>query len=329
MTTAALEKEQKKLKAHSMKIKKYLNSSLVTIALLVLILVFTIANPNFFTVKNWFNILQAVSVVGMLAIGQIFVIITAGIDISQGSIIGLTGIVSALLMTHGFPVWVAIVAGIAMGSLVGLLNGILVAKAGIQPFISTLGTMSLAGGAALIMTDGQPVYGIPGSVANFGSNGFYIFPEIAITMIILAILAHFLLSKTKYGRYTYAVGSNILSAKLSGLNVKRQLIWAYMISGTTSGIGGIIMMSWINSALPTAGQNYELNSIAAVVIGGGSLFGGEGTIKGAMIGALLMAVLSNGSQLLGVSSYWQSVLLGLVVLAAVYIDRFRRRSSAL
>ncbi len=312
----------------SAKIKQSFSSSLVIASLIVLVIIFTIANPNFFTVNNWFNILQAVSVVGLLTIGQVFVIVTAGIDISQGSIVGLVGVVSALLMGQHMPMWLAIVVGILVGIAVGFVNGLLVAVAGIQPFITTLGTMSLASGFALIITNGQPIYTIPNSLSNFGSYGVFIFPYVTITMIVLAVIAHFLLSKTTFGRYTYAIGSNMLSAKLSGLAVKRQLIMAYVISGLTSAIGGIIMIAWVSSALPTAGTNYELNSIASVVIGGGSLFGGEGTIIGSLIGALLMSVLSNGSELLGVSSYWQSVLLGLVVLAAVYVDRFRQRASA-
>ncbi|MCL6444066.1 MAG: ABC transporter permease [Alicyclobacillus sp.] len=307
--------------------RRFLNSSLVVVALIVLVVIFTIATPHFLTARNLFNILQAVAVVGILTVGQVFVIITAGIDISQGSIVGLVGVVSALMMTHGVSVWLSILAGLAVGAVVGIVNGLLVAVAGIQPFISTLGTMSVASGAALIVTNGQPVFGIPASVSNFGSNGiFSIFPDTAITMIILAVWAHLFLSKTKYGRYTYAVGSNPLSARLSGLRVRRQLMWVYVVSGVASAIGGIIMVAWVDSALPTAGTNYELNSIAAVVIGGASLFGGEGTVLGSMIGALLMAVLSNGAQLLGISSYWQNVLLGMVVLAAVYIDRLRRRS---
>jgi len=182
-------------------------------------------------------------------------------------------------------------------------------------------------GAALIITHGEPVFGIPPAFSNFGQNGVSIFPYIAIVALVLAAIFHVVLAYTRFGRFTYAIGSNALSARLSGLNVRRHLLWVYLLSGAMSAVAGLLMTAWVNSALPTAGSNYELNSIAAVVIGGGSLFGGEGTMWGSMIGALLMATLSNGTQLLGVSTYWQDVLLGLVVVLAVYVDNFRRRTS--
>lgn len=308
-------------------LRSVLNSSLVAVALIALVIYFSIASPYFFTSTNWYHILQDVAVVAILTVGQAYVIITAGIDLSQGSVIGLSGVVSALLMTSDHPIWVAIIAGIAIGALVGLINGVLITFAKLPPFIATLATMSVAEGASLIVTGGEPVFNIPASFSNFGQLGIGIFPYIALVAVVFAVVFHVILAYTRFGRFTYAIGSNKLSARLSGLNIPRQLISVYMISGIMSAIGGILMTAWVNTAMPTAGSNYELNSIAAVVIGGGSLFGGEGTILGSMIGALLMATLSNGTQLLGVSTYWQEVLLGLVVLLAVYVDNFRRRKS--
>ncbi|GLG02817.1 sugar ABC transporter permease [Alicyclobacillus hesperidum subsp. aegles] len=248
---------------------------------------------------------------------------------SQGAVIDLVGIVAAMIMATHHPLWMAIVIGIVIGMLVGLVNGLLIARINIPPFIATLGTMSIASGMALIIPNGQPVFGIPSGFYGFGNGGLgKIIPNIALVMIILAVVFHIVLSRTRFGRYTYAVGSNPLAARLSGLKVKRHLVWVYVLSGALAAIGGIVMVSWVNSAMPDMGTNYQLNSIAAVVIGGGSLFGGEGTVWGSMIGALLMSVLSNGSQLVGISSYWQSVLLGLVVILAVFIDGFRRRSNS-
>ena len=308
-------------------LKNLLNTSLVAAALVLLILIFSILSPEFFTELNLFHILQQVTIVGILAVGQAFVIITAGIDMSQGSIIGLTGVTAALLMSAHYSTWLSIIVGLVVGTLIGVLNGILVTWAKLPPFIATLGTMSIGAGLALVITGGQPVFGIPSSVSNFGNNGIgSILPDIALLLIVIALIFHFVLSRSRFGRYTYAIGSNSLAARLAGLNVKRQLIWIYIISGFLSAVGGIVMIAWVNSAMPSAGDNYQLNSIAAVVIGGGSLFGGQGTIWGSMVGALLMSVLSNGSQLVGISTYWQSVLLGLVVILAVFIDGFRQRS---
>ncbi|MCL8207774.1 MAG: ABC transporter permease [Actinomycetia bacterium] len=310
-----------------LRLKSLVNSSLVGVALLALVLFFTIATPYFMTAVNWYHILQDVAVVAVLTVGQAFVIITAGIDLSQGSVLGLTGVVAALAMTGHQPIWLAVVLGLAVGLVVGLVNGGLITLAKLPPFIATLATMSMGVGAALIITHGEPVFGIPPAFSNFGQGGVSIFPYIALVAILLAAVFHVVLAYTRFGRFTYAIGSNALSARLSGLNVRRHLLWVYVLSGLMSAVAGLLMTAWVNSALPTAGSNYELNSIAAVVIGGGSLFGGEGTMWGSMIGALLMATLSNGTQLLGVSTYWQDVLLGLVVVLAVYVDNFRRRTT--
>ncbi|WP_067849105.1 ABC transporter permease [Alicyclobacillus mali (ex Roth et al. 2021)] len=313
-----------------MSLRSALNASLVFGGLIALVVVFSVLSKSFLTFSNIFQILQQVAVVGILSIGQAFVIITAGIDMSQGSVIDLVGIMTGLLLEHHYPIWISMVAGLLIGAATGFVNGLLITLAKIPPFIATLGTMSIDAGIALIIPNGQPVFGIPQSVYNFGNGGVLkIVPNIALLMIVLAIAFHFVLSKTKFGRCTYAVGSNPLAARLSGMQVNRHIIFVYILSGVLSAVGGIVMLAWVNSAMPDMGTNYQLNSIAAVVIGGASLFGGEGTVWGSMIGALLMAVLANGSQLVGISSYWQSVLLGIVVVLAVFIDGFRRRSAGM
>ncbi len=316
----------KKISLKSSKWKDLFNSSLVASALVLLIIVFSLASPYFLSSNNAYHIIQQVAVVAVLAVGQTYVIITAGIDLSQGAVVGLSGVVGALLMQHN-SIEVAIAAGLAVGLVVGALNGFLITIAKLPPFIATLATLSIGGGVALILTNGQPVFNIPSSFVNFGSGGIGIFPYIAIVMLALAVLFQVVLSYTRFGRFTYAVGSNIVAARLSGLKVGRQLFFVYLISGFMSAVGGLLLTGYVASALPSAGSNYELESIAAVVIGGGSLFGGEGTVWGSIVGALLLATLSNGTQLLGISTYVQVILLGLVVILAVYFDNFRRRKG--
>lgn len=333
MSAQDLENEPKDASVHGIvatlsrsRFKEALNSSIVLIALVALIAVFSALSPYFLSIENFFQILLTVSVVGILAIGQTYVIATAGIDLSQGAIVGFSGVVAALLMTSGQPVFLAVVAGIAAGLLVGFLNGLLVTVLNLPPFIATLGTLNAVLGTALLITGGQPVFGLDPAFTQFGSTGILgIFPNVALVMLTLAVAFHILLSRTRFGRYTYAIGSNPQSARLSGLRVNRHLMNVYLISGFTGGVAGLVLLAWTNSGAASAGSNEQLNAIAAVVIGGGSLFGGEGTVWGSLIGALLMAVLANGSQLLGVSSYWQLVLLGVVVVGAVFADNFRQR----
>jgi len=219
----------------------WINSSLVAAALIGLIVIFTVASPYFFTSLNWYHILQAVAVVAVLTIGQAFVIITAGIDLSQGSVIGLAGVVSALIMSAGHPVWEGLLAGLLIGAVVGAINGILVVLAQLPPFIATLATLSIAEGAALIVTGGQPVFNLPASFTNFGQYGLGILPYTALVAIALAIIFHLLLAYTRFGRFTYAVGSNVIAARLSGLKVGRQLFLVYLLSGILSAIGGMLL----------------------------------------------------------------------------------------
>lgn len=307
------------------RIRDLLNSALIAVVLVVLIGAFTAASPYFLTVSNIARILQQVTVVAVLTVGQAYVIITAGIDLSQGSLLALSGICMALVYKAGVPIWAAIIVGLLVGIGVGMFNGILITRANLPPFIATLSTLAICGGGALIAAGGQPVFGLPASLTAFGSNDFGFLPEIAIVAIVMAVLGQFILSSTLFGRYTYAIGSNPLAARVTGIRVKRQLLVAYMFSGLCSAVGAVLLTAYVNGALPNAGTNYELYSIAAVVIGGGSLFGGVGTVWGSMLGALLITTLNNGTDLLGVSTYFQSVLLGVVVILAVYFDNFRRR----
>lgn len=311
--------------ARRAKLRDVANSSLVAAALIVMVIVFSAASPYFFTSSNILRILQQVTVVAILAVGQAFVIITAGIDLSQGSVLALSAIYMALVYQGGWPFWLAVTLALVIGATVGLCNGILVTVFKMPPFIATLATLAIGSGAALLASSGQPIFGLPAGFTNFGNAGIGFLPYIVIVLIVLAIAAQSVLTVSRYGRYTYAIGSNIHAARVAGIKVKRQILSIYVFSGLCSAVGGIILTAYVAGALPNAGSNYELFSIAAVVIGGGSLFGGVGTVWGSMVGALLITTLNNGTDLLGVSTYFQSVLLGVVVLLAVYIDNFRRR----
>jgi ribose/xylose/arabinose/galactoside ABC-type transport system permease subunit len=304
-----------------------LNSSLVAAVLLVLIIGFALAAPNFISSNNVLTLLESVAVIAVLAIGQTFVIITAGIDLSQGAVIGLTGILGAGAMGSGGAggILLGIVVALLVGLLVGLVNGLLTAYTKVPAFIVTLGTLNIASGAALLITGGQPIYQLPTAFNSFGTGAFGVFPNIILVSIVLAVISQVVLGRTRFGRSVYAIGSNRRAASLSGLSVQRNTILVYAMSGVLSAIGGVLLTAYVNSALPTAGQNYELDSIAAVVIGGGSLFGGQGTVWASMLGVLLIGILANGTDLIGMSNYAQTVILGCVVIGAVYVDSFRTR----
>lgn len=306
---------------------KLVNTSLVIAALVILVIVFAIFTPNFLSQNNVGTIFDSVAVIAILSVGQAFVIITAGIDLSQGSVVALSGVVGAAMMAHGNVV-MGIIVMLLIGVGVGLFNGLLTAYTKVPPFIVTLGSLSIGSGVALLFTGGQPIYNLPQSIVNFGTGTILgVFPYIIILTILVTILGQVVLGRTRFGREVYAIGSNQMAAYLSGLPVRRTIIWVYLISGVLSALGGLMLTAYVSTALPTAGANFELDAIAAVVIGGGSLFGGQGSVWAATLGALLLSVLSNGTQLLGVSSYAQTLILGIVVIGAVFIDSFRKRTA--
>lgn len=310
-------------------LQEKLNSLTVLLVLVLMLLVFSVIAKGFFSIRNLYYLLQQVSVVGLLAVGQTFVVVSKGIDLSVGTTVGLTCIMSAILITeYRIPVIAAICLAILLGAAVGAINGILVAVLGIPAFIATLGTMYVFEAVALLSCGGNNIYNLPGSIKAFSNlNLLGIIPSITIITLIFAVIAHILLSKTRFGRYTYAIGSNEEAARFSGIKVKTKLFIIYLMSGVLSGIAGILMLCRLNCGVALAGEGYEMNAIAAVVIGGGSLFGGEGSIPGALVGALIMTVLSNGLQLMGVSTYWQKLLIGIVLVCAVFIDNVRRRKE--
>lgn len=305
-------------------------------ALIVLFVVFSVASPNFFQFNNIVGILLATAVNGVLALGVTFVIITAGIDLSVGTVMTFSAVMTGVFITFWqLPIPVGLLAGLAAGGLAGFVNGIVIAKMKIPPFVATLGMLYIAKGLALVISDLRPIYfnDTPGytqiamgSVLGSIIPGFDI-PNAVLILFGAALVAHLILTKTVLGRYTFALGSNEEATRLSGVNVNAWKIAIYMLCGVFSGLGGVLMASRLNSAQPALGAGYELDAIAAVVIGGTSLSGGEGTILGTLIGAFIISVLTNGLRIMSVPQEWQTVITGAIVILAVYLDIIRRRQS--
>ncbi len=302
------------------------------ISLILMGAVLTILSPYFLTLDNLLAIGLQMSVIAIMAIGQMMVIISAGIDLSVGSVLALSGVVCTSLMALGYPISLAIPAGAAVGLLCGAINGLLISRGRIPPFIATLGMMGIARGMALIISGGVGIQllELPESFKFIGGGRVLgIVPVPVILTLVLALSGFLLLKYTRLGRYTYAIGSNVEAVRLSGVNVNRCITWIYAISGLMCGLAGVILSSRLRSGQPTAGTGWELDVIAACVIGGASLSGGEGTILGALIGAMIMGVLRNGCNLLDISAFWQQVAIGAVIVIAVFIDQYRhRRESA-
>ncbi|WP_415426307.1 ABC transporter permease subunit [Staphylococcus borealis] len=293
------------------------------IGLILLIIVVSILNPSFLDLSNLLNLLRQISINGLIAFGMTFIILTGGIDLSVGSILALSSAFIALMITSGVDPIIALIIGVLIGFILGAVNGLLVTKGNMAPFIATLATMTIFRGLTLVITDGNPITNLGDSYLFqlFGKGYFIGIPVPAVTMIIVFIILLIILQKTTFGRHTYAIGGNEVAAKISGIKVNKIKIFIYGISGLISALAGGILTSRLNSAQPTAGMSYELDAIAAVVLGGTSLTGGKGRIVGTLIGVLIIGVLNNGLNLLGVSSFYQQVVKGVVILIAVLIDR--------
>ena len=293
------------------------------IGLILLIIVVSILNPSFLDLSNLLNLLRQISINGLIAFGMTFIILTGGIDLSVGSILALSSAFIALMITSGVDPIIALIIGVLIGFVLGAVNGLLVTKGNMAPFIATLATMTIFRGLTLVITDGNPITNLGDSYLFqlFGKGYFIGIPVPAVTMIIVFVIFLIILQKTTFGRHTYAIGGNEVAAKISGIKVNKIKILIYGISGLMSALAGGILTSRLNSAQPTAGTSYELDAIAAVVLGGTSLTGGKGRIVGTLIGVLIIGVLNNGLNLLGVSSFYQQVVKGVVILIAVLIDR--------
>ncbi len=303
-------------------------------ALIALFVLFSLASPNFFQFDNIVGILLATAVNGVLALGVTFVIITSGIDLSVGTVMTFSAVMTGKFITGwGWPVPIGIVGGILAGGLCGLVSGTVIAKMKIPPFITTLGMFYVTKGLSLVISQLMPIYfnDTPifrqlamGSVLGTVIPGLEI-PNAVLVLFGAAIVANLILTKTVLGRYTFAIGSNEEATRLSGVNVASWKMAVYALCGLFSGLGGVMMAARLNSAQPALGSGYELDAIAAVVIGGTSLSGGEGTILGTIIGAFIMSVLVNGLRILSVPQEWQMVVTGAIVILAVYTDILRRQ----
>ncbi|QDL91652.1 ABC transporter permease [Paroceanicella profunda] len=311
------------------------------LTLILLVAAFSFGNAAFLSVNNGLTILLQTSVIGLLGIGMTMVIITGGIDLSVGSVLALSGTVTGLAVKAGLPVLPAMAVGVLVGAACGLFNGFVITKMRITPFVATLGMMLIARGLALQLTGAAPIsqlgdaFGVLGNGALFrvvemGANGFpkVIFPGIPYPVILLAVVAlaaAYLLRRRQTGRHIYATGSNEEAARLSGVRVHRTKIIAYTLSGALAGVAGNVLMSRLITAQPSEGVMYELDAIAAAVIGGASLMGGVGNVSGTMIGAFIIGVLRNGLNMAGTSAFIQQIVIGFVVIGAVYVDQIRNR----
>ena len=293
------------------------------IGLFLLVIVITLLNPSFLSINNLFNVLRQVSISALIAFGMTFVILTGGIDLSVGSTLALTGAVAASLLASGMDPIIAMGIALILGLILGAINGVIITKGKVAPFIATLATMTIYRGLTLVYTEGRPISGLGDSMAFqlFGKGYFFGIPVPVVTMILTFAVLYFILHKTTFGRRVYAVGGNEEASRLSGISPDRVKIAVYAITGLLAAMSALILTSRLNSAQPTAGESYELDAIAAVVLGGTSLTGGKGWIFGTLVGALIIGVLNNGMNLIGVSSFFQQVVKGIVILLAVLIDR--------
>lgn len=301
----------------------------LAIVFAVEVIIFSQLSPYFFSADNLLNVTLQASITAIIAAGMTFVILTAGIDLSVGSLVAFSGVLTASFLKINIPLYlvfpIALLGGLLFGAVSGWVAGIFVTKFNITPFIVTLALMTIWRGAAFVYTQGRPVWELPDAFSFLGEGRILGVPFPTIVMIIVFIASHIVLTKTKFGRYVYAVGGNVEAARLAGINTNFILLSVYIISGVLSAVSGILLASRVNSGQPNAGLMYELDVIAAVVVGGTSLFGGRGTIVGTFIGAMLIAVLKNGLNLLNVGSYVQQIVVGVVILLAVLLDQLRQK----
>ncbi len=313
-----------------MKIEKLLTKYGIYLVLIALFLFFSIASKAFLTPENLFNILRQVAVVGIATVGMTFVMLTGGIDLSVGSMIGVTGIVAAELMVMGAHPVIAVIIALVAAVLMGLMNAVIINELKIPPLIVTLGTMTSLRGLCYLVTGALPVFGFPESFTVIGQGYVWLIPIPVLIMIAAFILGYVVLEKFTIGRYIYGMGGNEEASRLSGINIRKVKYFVYAVSGFMCGIAGVVLLSRTNSGQPKAGTSYEMDIITAVVLGGVSITGGEGKITGVIAGVLIMGILSNGMIITNVGDYVQRIVQGLVLIAAVAFDIYNqgRRASA-
>lgn len=288
----------------------------------------SIASPNFLTAINLSSVVRQTAVINVMALGMTMIIVAGGIDLSVGSILAFGGLIGTMALEKGAPIPAGVLLGVLAGMFWGLVNGVLITRLRINPFIVTLGTLGIVRGITLIISNGLPVHNIPAGFSYLGEGTLAGVPFVLWILLVCALAVHFVLEHTKLGRYAFAIGSNVEAAFYAGVPVAAVTVAVYAAGGMLTGLAGMIEASRLMTGQPTAGQGYELQAIAAVVIGGGSLRGGEGTVVGTLIGAFIMGLLSNGSDLLGISPYLQQAIIGAVIILAVTVDEMRKRRTA-
>ena len=305
------------------KLGQFLAQNGLIVGFILIILVLSLTAPRFFHIKNLVNIVRQVSINGILAIGQTFVILLAGIDLSVGSGVGLAGVIAADMHKHS-PVLVFVVP-LLVGSFAGFVNGAVITRFRVPPFVITLGMMTVLRGVTFLFTNGQSIYNLPKWFKQLGQGDIWGFPIPVLVFVVMIFVGYVILNHTRFGRYVYAIGGNEEGARLSGVRTKSIILWSYVFCGFCTALAGVVLAARLNAGEPVAGTGYELDAIAAVVIGGTSLAGGQGTIIGTVIGALVIGVINNGLNLLNVHSYWQMVAKGAIIVLAVIIDQYKQR----
>ncbi len=305
----------------------------IVIAFVLLFIALTLASPYFLDTKNLINVLRQVSINGLLSIGMTFIILTGGIDLSVGSMLAFGGVVAASFVSDAYkdvptlhPI-LAVCFGLAAGTLLGAVNGLVISKVRVTPFIMTLGMLSIARGLTFIYSNGMPITNLDKRFLQIGQGYLWFLPWPVVIFLAAFVIAWVVLYRTKFGRYVYAVGGNARSARISGINVGFITFMVYVISGFLCALGGILLTARTSAGLPQAGQSYELDAIAAVVIGGTSMTGGKGSLLGTLMGVLIIGAINNGLDLLSVSSYYQQVCKGLIIVGAVMLDYFQSNTE--
>jgi ribose transport system permease protein len=300
----------------------FFKKNIPLLGLIIISIIVGVTSPSFLTQYNLISVLRQASINGLLAFGLTIVIISGGIDLSVGSTLAVSSMVMALLIKLGLPSELAILAGLSVGAVIGAINGLLISKGKLQPFIATLGTMMVFRGVTLYISDGVPASKLGDGLIEWIGRGYFLgIPAPVYVLFFVFLIFNYFLKNTTFGKRIYAIGGNAKAARLSGIKVEKNIVYIYMISGILAALAGVILTSRVDSAVPTAGQTYELSAIAAAVIGGVSLVGGKGKATGTIVGVLIIAVIINGLNLLGISAYLQQIITGLVIVLAVIADR--------
>lgn len=315
------------MKLFSKKNKFRIAEGNLLVIVIVLMVILSFATKNFFTVNNMRNLVRQTSVNGIIALGMTFVIISGGIDLSVGSVVGVSSIVVAKLLLAGTPIFPAIIIALLVCALLGTLNGLIIHYGKVPPFIATLGMMQAARGIVMLLSNARMIAGLPKSFTGFAQLVFLGFPSLFFVWFLVIVVTFVLTTKTVFGRSIFAYGSNIEAARLSGINTAKVTVSVYAMSGLLSGIAGILMTSRLGNGIPTAGQGYEMDAIASAVVGGASLSGGSGTIIGTVLGALLISLIQNGGNLLGINAFILQIIVGVLIVASVWYDQIRKTTK--